>query len=240
MANTSRSTRRGLAERRQALAQGLAQAQTRGAQGHAQAQAAAQHQHRRDTRNYSASAATTAKHQYAHIADTATEQITTRPQRRNSARMKRPLDMINSNPDPTKVKRSRIAVEIKALSKIEPPSPPRSIVVRAAPPPSTTVDVTPQQNKPPPSLPPPTTIVAEPATQLKTAQKPITTHQKKVYNGIRHELDRLQPAAADAGQAKEQGRKLRSQEATRFKSELSAYFPDYDEVIGNDAKEHRT
>jgi hypothetical protein len=27
---------------------------------------------------------------------------------------------------------------------------------------------------------------------------------------------------------------LRSQEATRFKSELSAYFPEYDEVIGND------
>ncbi|KAK2072921.1 hypothetical protein P8C59_007245 [Phyllachora maydis] len=36
--------------------------------------------------------------------------------------------------------------------------------------------------------------------------------------------------------AKDQGRKLRSQEATRFKSELSAYFPEYDEVIGNDPK----
>ncbi|KAJ8104876.1 hypothetical protein ONZ43_g7649 [Nemania bipapillata] len=33
------------------------------------------------------------------------------------------------------------------------------------------------------------------------------------------------------------GRKLRSQEATRFKSELAAYFPEYDEVIGNDPKE---
>jgi hypothetical protein len=36
-----------------------------------------------------------------------------------------------------------------------------------------------------------------------------------------------------------QGRKLRSQEATRFKSELSAYFQDYDEVIGNEPKETR-
>ncbi|RDA93224.1 hypothetical protein CP533_6504 [Ophiocordyceps camponoti-saundersi (nom. inval.)] len=34
-----------------------------------------------------------------------------------------------------------------------------------------------------------------------------------------------------------QGRTLRSQEATRFKSELSAYFVDYDEVIGNEPKE---
>ncbi|PNP58466.1 hypothetical protein THARTR1_01482 [Trichoderma harzianum] len=55
----------------------------------------------------------------------------------------------------------------------------------------------------------------------------------KVINGIRHELDRLQPRHDDT---KEQGRKLRSQEATRFKSDLSAYFPDYDEVIGNDPK----
>lgn len=29
---------------------------------------------------------------------------------------------------------------------------------------------------------------------------------------------------------------MRSQEATRFKSDLAAYFPDYDEVIGNDPK----
>ncbi|KOS21647.1 hypothetical protein ESCO_005110 [Escovopsis weberi] len=63
---------------------------------------------------------------------------------------------------------------------------------------------------------------------------PLTKHQAKVINGIRHELDRLQSKPIDT---KEQGRKLRSQEATRFKSELSAYFPDYDEVIGNEPKE---
>ncbi|KAG5966967.1 hypothetical protein E4U58_002388 [Claviceps cyperi] len=61
-----------------------------------------------------------------------------------------------------------------------------------------------------------------------------TRYQHKAVNGTQTELDRLQakPAAAP-----EQGRKLRSQEATRFKSDLSAYFPDYDEVIGNDPKE---
>jgi hypothetical protein len=61
-----------------------------------------------------------------------------------------------------------------------------------------------------------------------------TRHKEKVANGLRHELDRLQPNEAVT---KEQGRKLRSQEATRFKSDLSAYFPDYDEVIGNEPKE---
>ncbi|KAJ9161441.1 Something about silencing domain containing-protein [Coniochaeta hoffmannii] len=62
-----------------------------------------------------------------------------------------------------------------------------------------------------------------------------TKHKEKVANGLKHELDRLQ---ANEAVTKEQGRKLRSQEATRFKSDLSAYFPDYDEVIGNDPKEH--
>lgn len=64
----------------------------------------------------------------------------------------------------------------------------------------------------------------------------LTRHKEKVANGLKHELDRLQPTE---GVPRDQGRKLRSQEATRFKSDLSAYFPDYDEVIGNDPKEHR-
>lgn len=238
---TRHSTRRALAERRhkQLSVQESAQKAEHGAQ--AQGTTA---QNRRGTPSYSGSATTAAAvAKQAHIAATATEPDlhTTRHQRRNSARMKRPLDLINPNPDPSKVKRSRIAVEIKSLAKIGPPSPLRSIVVRP-PPPAPAVDVTLQQNKPPLSLPPPTTIstAAVPVPQLNTAQIPLTSHQKKVINGIRHELDRLHPSAADAGQVKEPGRKLRSQEATRFKSELSAYFPDYDEVIGNDAKEHRT
>ncbi|KAH6854218.1 something about silencing, SAS, complex subunit 4-domain-containing protein [Chaetomium sp. MPI-CAGE-AT-0009] len=61
-----------------------------------------------------------------------------------------------------------------------------------------------------------------------------TKHRSKVAKGLKHELDRLQPNEADT---KDQGRKLRSQEAIRFKSELSSYFPEYDEVIGNDPKE---
>ncbi|CAI4219318.1 unnamed protein product [Parascedosporium putredinis] len=69
------------------------------------------------------------------------------------------------------------------------------------------------------------------------SMRPIATpmiSQEKVRNGIQHELDRLQPASADA---KPEGRKLRSQETIRFKSELSTYFPEYDEVIGNDPKQ---
>lgn len=62
----------------------------------------------------------------------------------------------------------------------------------------------------------------------------LTKHQSKVKNGILHELDSLQPATADTKPA---GRKLRSQESSRFKSELSAYFPEYDEIIGNEPKE---
>jgi hypothetical protein len=82
----------------------------------------------------------------------------------------------------------------------------------------------------PTTKPPAAPIPAEPQSSS------LTKHQAKVINGIKHELDRLQPRQDDT---KEQGRKLRSQEATRFKSELSAYFPDYDEVIGNDPKEER-
>ncbi|KAJ6442657.1 IQ calmodulin-binding domain-containing protein [Purpureocillium lavendulum] len=83
----------------------------------------------------------------------------------------------------------------------------------------------------PPSRHPPQQATGTPAD----ADPNLTKHQAKVINGIKHELDRLHPQQPVA--AREQGRKLRSQEATRFKSELSAYFPDYDEVIGNDPKE---
>jgi hypothetical protein len=70
----------------------------------------------------------------------------------------------------------------------------------------------------------------------KTAKR--TEHQKKVANGLKHELDRL-GAEQTADTRTPQGRKLRSQEAIRFKSELSVYFADYDVVIGNDPKEYR-
>ncbi|KXJ91493.1 something about silencing, SAS, complex subunit 4-domain-containing protein [Microdochium bolleyi] len=97
-----------------------------------------------------------------------------------------------------------------------------------------------QQPTPPP--PPPTSQPPEHASKTTTTashvQSSVPEHQKKLVNGIKHELDRLQPSAADTSTVRgSTGRKLRSQEATRFKSELSAYFPDYDEVIGNDPKE---
>lgn len=82
----------------------------------------------------------------------------------------------------------------------------------------------------------------KPATLPELTEKP-TKHHDKVVNGIRHELDRLQPVGGDGlntGELLRQGkRKLRSQAATKFKSELSAYFPEYDEVIGNELKEKR-
>jgi hypothetical protein len=73
------------------------------------------------------------------------------------------------------------------------------------------------------------------AAKEKAAKR--TEHQKKVANGLKHELDRL--GANQAADTRIQGRKLRSQETIRFKSELSVYFADYDVVIGNDPKEHR-
>ncbi|KAG9247024.1 something about silencing, SAS, complex subunit 4-domain-containing protein [Calycina marina] len=68
---------------------------------------------------------------------------------------------------------------------------------------------------------------------------PRTNHQQKVVNGIKHELGRLAPRAEDlkAAEQKNTKRSLRSQEGVRFKSDLSTYFPEYDEVIGNDPKE---
>ncbi|KAK8009025.1 hypothetical protein PG991_011576 [Apiospora marii] len=193
------------------------------------------------------------------------------PQQTHPARMKRPLEIIDTNLDHPKSKRARIAVEI--ISRSIPPgiSPPKSIAVRpqsttqsAAKP--ATVATTQrklhqqrqQQTPPPPGSesPPPFAAAADqsashsqtPATDdnsnsNSSQQSPLpslTRHQEKVKNGIKHELDRLQPnpTAATTQPPKEQGgRKLRSQEQTRFKSELSAYFPDYDEVIGNDPKE---
>ncbi|KJR83140.1 uncharacterized protein SPSK_03989 [Sporothrix schenckii 1099-18] len=80
--------------------------------------------------------------------------------------------------------------------------------------------------------------VPKPASQLAT--KP---PKEKAVNGFKQELKALQVSTAEAEAVaatrgpREGGRKLRSQEATRFKSDLAAYFPDYDEVIGNEPKE---
>ncbi|KAK3902885.1 something about silencing, SAS, complex subunit 4-domain-containing protein [Staphylotrichum tortipilum] len=111
---------------------------------------------------------------------------------------------------------------------------------KAQPPPTTQVPLPQPPRKPAPNRRGRPASGPKPAAAANTTtvQKPTRTkHQEKVANGLKHELDRLQPAAPAAEATKDQGRKLRSQEATRFKSELSAYFPEYDEVIGNDPKE---
>ncbi|KAF8865297.1 hypothetical protein BDZ45DRAFT_612449 [Acephala macrosclerotiorum] len=135
-------------------------------------------------------------------------------------------------------KKARIAIEIASRSKAQPKT--RSLVIKenavakpaaekysASPPPPRSkhhdAAETATQTQPAPPTPPPEPV-----------RKHITNHHEKVVNGIKHELDRLQPSAADL---KDEKRKLRSQEGTRFKSELSAYFPEYDEIIGNEAKE---
>lgn len=136
-------------------------------------------------------------------------------------------------------KKARIAIEIASRSKAQPKT--RSLVIKenAVAKPAVAEKYSASQSPPPKSK-----HAAETATQTQPApptpppepvRKP-TNHHEKVVNGIKHELDRLQPSAADL---KDEKRKLRSQEGTRFKSELSAYFPEYDEIIGNEPKEER-
>ncbi|KAI0158164.1 hypothetical protein GGR57DRAFT_500280 [Xylariaceae sp. FL1272] len=121
-------------------------------------------------------------------------------------------------------KQTPTATTSSTTTTANPPSSPTPVPLPSA---STATAAVP----PPPAAPPSSTTATN-------KEHVLTKHQEKVISGIRHELDRLQPSAADASSASTtQGRKLRSQEATRFKSELSAYFPDYDEVIGNDPVE---
>lgn len=148
----------------------------------------------------------------------------------HDGRQKRGLEAADREIEAFKSKKTRIAVEI--IAKASPTD-----GVRARPPPIPRQLPVPATNRPPPPLPQPQQATRPQDQQPAAEADPnLTKHQAKVINGIKHELDRLQPQPADT---REQGRKLRSQEATRFKSELSAYFPDYDEVIGNDPKEQR-
>ncbi|KAK3341427.1 something about silencing, SAS, complex subunit 4-domain-containing protein [Lasiosphaeria hispida] len=172
----------------------------------------------------------------------------------NLHRTKRPLDASARDFDsihPSKRARftTGIAVEIPARSS--------SFHSRATREPATDAKPSQHQHHPPPpqasttakptaatghndpnpssrSAPPTALINVAPAPIPQQQQPVLTKHKEKVVNGLKHELHRLQPSSVDT---KEQGRKLRSQEATRFKSELSAYFPDFDEVIGNEPRE---
>jgi hypothetical protein len=143
----------------------------------------------------------------------------------NIGRKKRPRDLADHEDASITAKKARISIEITSRPKAQPKT--RSLVIH------TKAEAAPQRSASPPKHAKPTAIRTEPP-QLPP-QKP-TSHHQKVVNGIKHELDRLQPNSADL---KAEKRKLRSQEGTRFKSELSAYFPEYDEVIGNEPKEDR-
>ncbi|KAI1283001.1 hypothetical protein F5Y07DRAFT_351578 [Xylaria sp. FL0933] len=122
---------------------------------------------------------------------------------------------------------------------LPPVPPPTSSPAPAAPTPTAAAAAAAAAAHQPPRSPPPPPATATTTTTAPAKEHGLTKHQEKVINGIRHELDRLQPSTADTSSAAAgpPGRKLRSQEATRFKSELAAYFPEYDEVIGNDPKE---
>ena len=143
-----------------------------------------------------------------------------------------------------KPKRTRIAVEI--LSRVPapepaaPPQPKGQPKLLAKAPANTSKDKQAPSQRPNPNHDTNTHNTNEINTNSKeNGDGQLTKHQAKVHNGIKHELDRLQPGMDAQPTTKEQGRKLRSQEATRFKSELSAYFPEYDEIIGNEEKENR-
>lgn len=159
------------------------------------------------------------------------------PQLANIGRKKRPRDSTDKEDHPMTVKRSKIAIEILPRPKSPPKT--RSIIEKAKSNARSGVAPRGSDGPPPPKQNP--LAATQAATQTAQAdpvlppQKP-TIHRQKVANGIKHEIDRLQPSIADL---KDERRKLRSQEATRFKSELSAYFPEYDEIIGNEPKEDR-
>ncbi|KAK0656637.1 something about silencing, SAS, complex subunit 4-domain-containing protein [Cercophora newfieldiana] len=171
----------------------------------------------------------------------------------NFQRTKRSLEGSVRDFDPVIVKKARfttgIAVEIPSRSsfhsrtareavdakKAAPPPPPPPTVSHHQPTARPAAVAGAPNGAPHPSrAPAPAPTVAKPTTSTRGAQQQQsapTRHKEKVG---KHELSELQPSSVDT---KSQGRKLRSQEASRFKSELSAYFPDYDEVIGNEPKE---
>ncbi|QSZ29691.1 hypothetical protein DSL72_004208 [Monilinia vaccinii-corymbosi] len=78
-----------------------------------------------------------------------------------------------------------------------------------------------------------------PPPQNQQQQQKPKRHHHKVANGLQHELEGLHDRLQVKSDLKDERRKLRSQEGTKFKSELSAYFPEYDEVIGNVPKEEQ-
>jgi hypothetical protein len=152
-------------------------------------------------------------------------------QQSNIGRKKRARD--SPDHDEQVKKKARIAIEIPSQPRALPKT--RSLVIKSNAKPA----VVPQRSESPKHVGPTASTQTEEVPHLPTPsppRKPVI-HHEKVHNGIKHQFSPLQPAVAEL--KKDEKRKLRSQEGTRFKSELSAYFPEYDEVIGNEPKEER-
>jgi hypothetical protein len=134
-------------------------------------------------------------------------------------RRKRPRDAADHDQDAISAKKARVTIQIESHPKAQLKK--RSLVIaRDAKP-----DVVLQRSAP-----------IKSTTNTAAKARAPTKYAEKVANGFKHELDRLQPSKSIS---KDEKRILRSQEGTRFKSDLSAYFPDYDVVIGNEPEETR-
>ena len=141
----------------------------------------------------------------------------------NATRLKRPRESSDHDQEAIKPKKARIAIEFEARPKAQPKR--RSPVIASD---ATSEPVAVAQRSTPKNA----------TTQTAIAKARVSSkYAEKVANGVRHELNRLRPSEVDK---KDEKRTLRSQEGQRFKSELSAYFPDYDVVIGNEPEETRT
>ncbi|POS75682.1 hypothetical protein DHEL01_v205917 [Diaporthe helianthi] len=198
---------------------------------------------------------------HAHRTTTASAAATRLHQQNSSRPLKRLHDATNLRYDLKPPKKAKITVDIPSKSQYQARLFPENVDARQhhRPTPNPTHKPPKHDHRHPasapaaPPPPPPPAAAAAPRPPLEPAPAPATgdapaaaahdtlaprtKHREKVVNGIKHELDRLQPSSADVAASSGQGRKLRSQEGVRFKSELSAYFPEYDEVIGNVPKE---
>lgn len=192
---------------------------------------------------------------HAHRTTATATAAATRLHQQNSSRpLKRLHDATNLRYDLKSPKKAKITVEIPSKSQYQARLFPENVDARQHHRLTSTHKPPKQDHRHPasaPAPPPPPAASHSPAPAPAPATGDAATsaaddssaaptkHREKVVNGIKHELDRLQPSSADMAASNGQGRKLRSQEGVRFKSELSAYFPEYDEVIGNVPKEER-
>lgn len=153
----------------------------------------------------------------------------------NIGRRKRSREHDDQEDQTLVTKKARIAIEITPRPKATPKT--RSLVIKSNAESAVLPHLLPTSRPPPQSRPQPKDTRPEASrTRPRSASTQKTTeHQQKLANGITHELEQLQPNKA----VLKETRKLRSQEGTRFKSDLSTYFPEYDEVIGNEPREER-